>query len=279
MNSLVIALVLGAAFSHALWNMLLKKTENRLLMMTAMHTVTGVMGLFILPMLGPIDGEAWKLLWLSVFVHGAYYVFLTYSYRHIELGQAYPILRGSGPLIVFLASLYLVDEVITQYQVLAFFLVAGGIISLGLRSIRSFLRHPQSLFFTLGTGVLIGSYTIIDGLGVRSSGNVWAYICWLFVLEMVMVQSYCIYHYRGRTLVELKSLGAKGIWAGILSAYAYGSVLWAMETSPIMLVSALRETSVVMASLLGIFFLNERRDFVKILAALMVTLGIILMKN
>mgnify|MGYP000229658783 CR=1 FL=1 len=114
MNSLVIALVLGAAFSHALWNMLLKKTENRLLMMTAMHTVTGVMGLFILPMLGPIDGEAWKLLWLSVFVHGAYYVFLTYSYRHIELGQAYPILRGSGPLIVFLASLYLVDEVITQ---------------------------------------------------------------------------------------------------------------------------------------------------------------------
>ncbi len=247
MNSLVIALVLGAAFSHALWNMLLKKTENRLLMMTAMHTVTGVMGLFILPMMGPIDGEAWKLLWLSVFVHGAYYVFLTYSYRHIELGQAYPILRGSGPLIVFLA--------------------------------RSFLRHPQSLFFTLGTGVLIGSYTIIDGLGVRSSGNVWAYICWLFVLEMVMVQAYCIYHYRGRTLVELKSLGAKGIWAGILSAYAYGSVLWAMETSPIMLVSALRETSVVMASLLGIFFLNERRDFVKILAALMVTLGIILMKN
>ena len=160
MNSLVIALVLGAAFSHALWNMLLKKTENRLLMMTAMHTVTGVMGLFILPMLGPSDGEAWKLLWLSVFVHGAYYVFLTYSYRHIELGQAYPILRGSGPLIVFLASLYLVDEVITQYQVLAFFLVAGGIISLGLRSIRSFLRHPQSLFFTLGTGILIGSYII-----------------------------------------------------------------------------------------------------------------------
>jgi EamA-like transporter family. len=175
--------------------------------------------------------------------------------------------------------MYLVDEVITQYQVLAFFLVAGGIISLGLRSIRSFLRHPQSLFFTLGTGVLIGSYTIIDGLGVRSSGNVWAYICWLFVLEMVMVQAYCIYHYRSRTMFELKSLGAKGIWAGILSAYAYGSVLWAMETSPIMLVSALRETSVVMASLLGIFFLNERRDFVKILAAIMVTLGIILMKN
>ncbi|MEC9230980.1 MAG: transporter, partial [SAR324 cluster bacterium] len=66
MNSLVIALVLGAAFSHALWNMLLKKTENRLLMMTAMHTVTGVMGLFLLPMMGTIDGEAWKLLWLSV---------------------------------------------------------------------------------------------------------------------------------------------------------------------------------------------------------------------
>ena len=105
MNLLVIGLVLGAAFSHALWNMLLKKTDNRLLMMTAMHSMTGIMGLIFLPFLGTIHVEAWNLLLLSVAVHGGYYVFLTYSYRHIELGQAYTIIRGSGPLIVFLASL------------------------------------------------------------------------------------------------------------------------------------------------------------------------------
>ena len=279
MNLLVMSLVLGAAFSHAVWNMLLKKTEKRLLMMTAMHSVTGVMGLFLLPFVGTIHPDAWHLLLISVVIHGGYYVFLTYSYRHIELGQAYPILRGSGPLIVFVGSMIFLDEKVSKQQILAFFLLAGGILSLSLRSIRSFARHPQSLFFAIGTGVLIGSYTMVDGLGVRTSENVWAYISWLFFLEMVMVQIYCVHHYRGKTLDGLKSLGSSGIWAGILSAFAYGSVLWAYLHAPIMLVSALRETSVVMASLLGIFFLKEDRDPFKILAAVLVTVGIILIKN
>ena len=101
MNIWVIGLVLGAAFSHAIWNLLLKKTENRLLMMTAMHSITGLISLVLLPVVGSMNKEAWQFLILSVLIHGGYYVFLTYSYRHIELGQAYPILRGSGPLIVF----------------------------------------------------------------------------------------------------------------------------------------------------------------------------------
>ena len=36
MNGIVIILVLGAALSHALWNLLLKQTENRLMMMMSM---------------------------------------------------------------------------------------------------------------------------------------------------------------------------------------------------------------------------------------------------
>ena len=279
MNIWVIGLVLGAAFSHAIWNLLLKKTENRLLMMTAMHSITGLISLVLLPVVGSMNKEAWQFLILSVLIHGGYYVFLTYSYRHIELGQAYPILRGSGPLIVFLASLTILDERVPVYQILAFFLVAGGILSLGLRSVTAFVRYPQSFLFAAGTGIFVGGYTLVDGLGVRNSGNVWAYICWLFILEMLMVQIYCVYQFRKQTLVQLVSLGSGALWAGFLSGFAYGSVLWAMQTSPIMLVSALRETSVVMASVLGIIFLQEKKDPLKILAAVLVAIGIVLIKN
>ena len=73
-------------------------------------------------------------------------------------------------------------------------------------------------------------------------------------------------------------LGWSGVWAGLLAAYAYGSVLWAMESAPIMLVAALRETSVVMASVLGILILKESKDLLKVLAAVLVTLGIVLLK-
>ena len=93
-----------------------------------------------------------------------------------------------------------------------------------------------------------------------------------------MVQAYTFYHYRRETIPRMFKLGWSGVWAGLLAAYAYGSVLWAMESAPIMLVVALRETSVVMASALGILILKESKDLLKVLAAVLVTLGIVLLK-
>ena len=278
MNGIVITLVLGAALSHALWNLLLKQTESRLMMMMSMHTVTGLLGLALIPFIGPVEESAWPMLLMSTVVHGGYYVFLTFSYRNVELGQAYPILRGTGPIVVFFASLLFLNEPVSTIQLFAFFLIAGGILSLSLRSFRYFQQQPSTIFYALGTGVLIGIYSLIDGIGVRNSGNVLGYICWLFFLEMLMVQAYAFYFYRGETIPRLIKLGWSGVWAGLLAAYAYGSVLWAMESAPIMLVAALRETSVVMASVLGILILKESKDLLKVLAAVLVTLGIVLLK-
>jgi drug/metabolite transporter (DMT)-like permease len=196
----------------------------------------------------------------------------------VELGQAYPILRGTGPIVVFLASLILLEEPVSGLQLLAFFLIAVGILSLSARSHRYFRKRPETMFYALVTGVLIGTYTVIDGVGVRISGNVLGYICWLFFLEMLMVQAYAFYCYKRSTIPQLIKLGWSGVWAGLLAAYAYGSVLWAMESAPIMLVAALRETSVVMASILGILILNESKDLLKVLAAIFVTTGIVLLK-
>lgn len=278
MNGIVITLVLGAALSHALWNLLLKQTESRLMMMMSMHTVTGLLGLALIPFIGPVEEAAWPMLLMSTVVHGGYYVFLTFSYRNVELGQAYPILRGTGPIVVFLASLLFLNEPVSTLQLFAFFLIAGGILSLSLRSFRYFQQQPSTIFYALGTGVLIGIYSLIDGIGVRNSGNVLGYICWLFFLEMLMVQAYAFYSYRGETIPRLIKLGWSGVWAGLLAAYAYGSVLWAMESAPIMLVAALRETSVVMASVLGILILKESKDLLKVMAAVLVTLGVVLLK-
>ena len=146
MNGIVIILVLGAALSHALWNLLLKQTENRLMMMMSMHTVTGLMGLILIPFIGPVEEAALPMLLMSTVVHGGYYVFLTFSYRNVELGQAYPILRGTGPIVVFLASLLFLNEPVSTLQLFAFFFIAGGILSLGLRSFGYFQQQPSTLF-------------------------------------------------------------------------------------------------------------------------------------
>jgi drug/metabolite transporter (DMT)-like permease len=182
------------------------------------------------------------------------------------------------PLLVGGASILLLDDPVTQLQLLAFGLTAVGILTLGLRNPTSLRKHPQALLYALGTGVFIGSYTVVDGMGVRLSGNVWAYMSWLFTLEMLLMLVATTYRFGRETARVLTGTGSKGLWAGIFSGYAYGAVMWAMNEAPIMLVSALRETSVVMASLLAVVVLKERFDLFRLLAVACVTAGVVLLK-
>ena len=275
----VLYIVLGAALTHATWNLFLKQTGDRMAMMCAMHTVTGMLALAAMPWVGGIIAlESWPLLIASMIIHGGYYLFLIRSYTHGDLGLTYPIARGMAPLLVGGASILLLDDPVTQLQLLAFGLTAVGILTLGLRNPTSLRKHPQALLYALGTGVFIGSYTVVDGMGVRLSGNVWAYMSWLFTLEMLLTLAVTMSRFRRETARVLIGTGRKGIWAGIFSAYAYGSVMWAMNEAPIMLVSALRETSVVMASLLAVVVLKERFDPFRILAAVLVAVGVVLLK-
>ena len=275
----VLYIVLGAALTHATWNLFLKQTGDRMAMMCAMHTVTGMLALAAMPWVGGVIAlESWPLLIASMIIHGGYYLFLIRSYTHGDLGLTYPIARGMAPLLVGGASILLLDDPVTQLQLLAFGLTAVGILTLGLRNPASLRKHPQTLLYALGTGALIASYTVVDGMGVRLSGNVWAYMSWLFTLEMLLTLAVTVSRFRRETARVLIGTGRKGIWAGIFSAYAYGSVMWAMNEAPIMLVSALRETSVVMASLLAVVVLKERFDPFRILAAVLVAAGVVLLK-
>ena len=279
MPILVLCIVLGAALTHATWNLFLKQTGDRMAMMCAMHTVTGILALAAMPWVGgSVAPESWPLLITSMIIHGGYYLFLIRSYTHGDLGLTYPIARGMAPLLVGGISVLLLDDPVTRIQLLAFGLTAVGILTLGFRNPSSLRKRPKALLYALGTGVFIGSYTVVDGMGVRLSGNVWAYMSWLFTLEMLMMLTFTAYRFRRETVRVLIGTGSKGIWAGICSAYAYGAVMWAMNENPIMLVSALRETSVVMASLLAVVVLKERFDPFRILAAVLVAAGVVLLK-
>ena len=215
MNGIVISLVLGAALPHALWNLLLKQAENRLMMMLSMHTVwlDGVGAHSVhwssrgSRCYAPdINCRSWRLL-----------CFFDLFLSKRRTWSSLPILKV-GPIVVFLASMIFLNEPVSVLQLFAFFLIAGGILSLILRSFGCFQKRPSTIFYALGTGILIGIYSLIDGIGVRNSGNVLGYICWLFFLEMLMVQAYAFYHYRGETIPSLFKLGWSGVWAGLLAA-------------------------------------------------------------
>ncbi|WP_428991337.1 EamA family transporter [Methylocapsa aurea] len=149
-------------------------------------------------------------------------------------------------------------------------LISGGLFSLALKD-----RHlsGDDLAYAFGTGCFIGAYSVTDGLGVRLAGDGIAYTAWMCLLWSAMV--FLIYliprDWRSLKRSPLELLAAGG--GGVVSILAYGIVIQAMSLQPMGPVSALRETSVVFAALLGRVFLHERLTTRRIAACAAIAIG------
>jgi drug/metabolite transporter (DMT)-like permease len=198
---------------------------------------------------------SWPYAVLSGFLHLGYGVFLVRTYRVGDLGQTYPIARGSSPLLVTIGATLVAGERLNPLLLLGVVLVSCGIMSLALKGLCFAIASIPS---ALITGCFIAAYTVTDGMGVRISANSFAYTALMFLLWGLL------------TLVAFVAIrgwanpwgswadGKKAAVGGIVSILAYGIVIWAMQLGTMGAVSALRETSVLFAALLGRVFLNEK---------------------
>ena len=114
---------------------------------------------------------------------------------------------------------------------------------------------------------------MLDGLGVRSTANGLSYITWLLALEMIPVGLAFLWLRRGRAMASLKQNFKRGLFGGIIAGIGYGIVIWAMDFAPMAHVSALRETSVILAALIGTLVLHEPFGPRRIAAAALVAAG------
>ena len=278
MSASITAVVLLAALMHAVWNALVKSSSDRLLELTALNLAAGVSAACALPFVGFPAGESFPFLGVTVIFHCGYYAFLLHSYARGGLSLAYPIARGASPVLVAMLSIVLVDEPLNATQWLGVLLVAASIASLafagGLRSM-----HSHAVLYSLATSVMIAGYTITDGSGARvSGGRPVAYILCLFVLNalpLLIVMPFLRPGAGWRGLGRHLTTGGLG---GILSIGAYGLAIWAMTRAPIALVSSIRETSVVLATVIGATFLREPFGRARVLASIGVALGIVVLR-
>ncbi len=281
----VLLLVLLAAVLHASWNALVKAGEDKLVMQTLVICVHGYLAmplLFFLPLPEP---ASWPYLGLSAVIHFVYYAGVIGAYRHGDLSQVYPIARGSAPALVALGAWVLADEALSAAELLGVFTVSLGIVSLtGLPRLRGQDgqgdgREAKAVGFALLTGATIASYSLADGLGVRESGNALSYILWLFALEAVPLTAFTLWRRRGRVVAAFKPHLKAGTIGSLLSGLAYGIVIWAMSVAPMAHVVALRETSVVIAAIIGTRLLREPFGRKRIAAAAVVAAGAVLLET
>ncbi|WP_145634051.1 DMT family transporter [Neorhizobium alkalisoli] len=273
MSTSVVFLALFAAVLHASWNAFLRSGADRFWTMTVMSLAMTVVALpvaIILPL--PI-AAAWPYLIGSAFFQLFYGLLLVAAYRHGELGQVYPIIRGSAPLLVTAGSFALIGEALHPLAMLGVLFIVIGIMVLALGKGSA---SVQSMLYGLATGVMIAGYSTVDAIGIRVSGDRAAYITWVFVLPGFLLGAAFLLT-RGRLKIDLRARETKkAVGGGMVSLLSYGVVLVAYSLAPAGPVSALRETSVVFAVVIGWLFLGETLTVKRIAACIVVAAGAIL---
>jgi drug/metabolite transporter (DMT)-like permease len=264
-----ILLVLLAAFMHAAWNALLRGGLDRAQSMAMMNATLGVAGLVLLAFAGLPAPASWIYVLASGVLHWIYVGLLVVTYRSGDLGETYPIARGSSPALVALCGSLFAGEWMNLLGIAGVGLVCAGIFMLAAAKGR--LRH-MNLPWALATGVSIAAYTVVDGFGVRASGNWLGYTAAIFAffiaapLWFLARQGTGFFKAPGNEVL-------KAVGGGVISILAYGAIIWAMQASPMGAVSALRETSVVFAALLGAAFLGERLTTQRVVACCIIAAG------
>ena len=263
-------LVLFAALLHASWNALLRGGSDRLWSMTIMCIAIAIVSAVAAAFMAPPAPASWGYMVLSALLHVGYNLFLVRSYRVGDLGQTYPISRGSSPALITLGAAVFAGERIAPGTLLGIALVSVGIISLAFRGRK--LSVP-SLPYALGTGCFIAAYSVTDGIGTRLSGAPLAYTVWMCALWGLLMPGVYIGLRDARSLFRVRPGMLAAVVGGLVSLLAYAIVIYAMNEAPLGAVSALRETSVLFAALIGSVFLGETLTARRVLACVVIVTG------
>lgn len=282
MSWAIVAAVLCGALLHAGWNALVKSSVDKTLDTALLHVLAGVIALPFALALGLPRPECWPYLGASMVIHVGYYIALSGAYQHGELGLTYPIMRGLAPLLVALSSAAVIGEAPSALSWAGILGIAAGVALVGVSHPGQALHHGKALAFAFANAAIIALYTLVDGQGVRASGDAARYVAWLFVLSSGPFPLLVWWHrgVQGRRAIVAY---ARGRWprsaAGAAASIgSYAVALWAMTQAPVASVAALRETSVLFATALGSAVLNERFGWQRAFGAVAIVGGVMALR-
>ncbi|GLX54211.1 membrane protein [Streptomyces hygroscopicus subsp. hygroscopicus] len=278
MTPLVTIAVLLAAVTHASWNAIAHRITDKLAGFVSIQAGGVLIGLLLVPFAAVPAAGAWPFLLGSAAIHLVYITLLMTSFRLGDFGQAYPIARGTAPLVVTVFAALFAHEVPDGQAAAGIGLVCAGLTGVALWGVRG--RRPEWAVIgaAFATGLSIASYTVVDGIGVRTSGSSLGYLAWLMVVQGLAVPAYAVCcRWRRETVAVVRPFALLGLLGAALSVLGYGLVLWAQTRADLAPIAALRESSILVGAAIGAVFFRERFGAPRIAAAGLLVVGIGLM--
>lgn len=278
MSISVMLLVLLGASLHATWNGLVKGGKDKYLDTVAVLTGAALLTLLWLPFLPLPARPSWPYLATSTLIHQVYFTLIASSYRKGDMSLVYPLTRGTAPALTALSSALVLSEHPSLGGWAGVFLVSSGVLLLAFDSKRTGSFKITPVLLALANAGVIALYTLMDGQGVRLSGNAFSYTSWGFLLCALLFTPIAFVFRKQEVVQHFKAEWRKSLVGGGCSIAAYSLALWAMTRAPIASVAALRETSILFGVLIAAFTLKERVTKTRFMAAMLIVAGAIAIK-
>ena len=279
MPTLAIALLLTSAALHALWNLLLKQSQEKYLAMGWQVMIGSLVSMIAIFFTGLPPRSLWTLIVISAILEAIYFAILTYAYKDHDFSLVYPVARGAAPALVVIWTGLFLGEIPSTGGFIGIVLIVCGLVIIGATSLlqnHSGKPHLRGIAIALSVALVISIYTLVDGYAVKQ-GPALSYGLSLFILMPVFTTPFIVRHYgMDHTIKAFLAQPARLISVGILAVIAYLSALFAYSIAPVNYSEAIREVSVVMGAFAGWYFLGEQMGKIRILGAFVIFVGIVM---
>ncbi len=259
-----------AALLHASWNAIVKSAPDKFLTTVLVTGFAAALAIAVLPLLQQPARASWPFAAASAVLQVVYFVLVARTYQVADLSQTYPIMRGTAPLLVATFSAITASEVLSRTAWLGVLTLCCGIFSMAAGSAG---RDRKGVYLALLNAVVIATYTLVDGWGVRRSGAPAAYTLYVFMLTGVPLALWAAVRQRRAVTGYARRYWPQGIAGALGTTASYGLALWAMTLAPVAIIAALRETAILFATLIAWLVLKERIGVRRAIAACIIAGG------
>lgn len=275
MSGSVFALLMLAACLHASWNTLIKAATSPWFGTVLVAGFASLLALCALPFLPAPAVASWPCIAASVLLQLLYLWVIARSYGQAELGLVYPVMRGTAPLLVALCNVALLGEQLSGMAVAGIGVLCAGLLGMACSVPRG---RRNGVGLALLNALVIAGYTLVDGVGVRLSAAPASYTLWIFLLCGLPLPLWAALRQPAALAAALRRDWWRGLLGGLGTISSYGLALWAMTQAPLAVVAALRETSILFGLLLARLVLGEHTGRLRLLAALVMLSGVVLLR-
>jgi uncharacterized membrane protein len=279
LTSIAVSLVILSGLIHSIWNLFAKKSINKNVFLWFCQWVAIVIFLpFVLFEIKAIEFvpvTGWLFIIASMTLHGAYVLLLAKTYTIGDMSQVYPIMRGTSPLIVPIIGVLLLSEHLKFIGWIGIISIVAGIFLVGdIKTRGHWSISNRAIILAFMVGVMITSYTVVDKAALQ------------YIPAFTLNLASNIGNMLALTYITIRSKGIKHEWkinwrtiilGGVLAPGGYILFLKALEMMPVSQLAPMREIGTVFGTLMGIFILKEPQGRNRIIAAILITVGIIML--